>query len=210
MKIMVMSDVESTYIWDHYEPGMFQGIDLILSAGDLNPRYLSFVETFSNVPLLYVHGNHDEKYKFEPPEGCVCIDDSLVICNGVRILGLGGCMRYRHGAHQYTEQQMKRRIRRLSYKLWRAGGFDILLTHAPLRGFHDGDDLCHLGFEAFLPLLEKYQPKYFVHGHMHMNYGVKTPRLSLKNETVVINSYRTYTFDYDDPALRDEAAKICE
>lgn len=210
MKIMVMSDVESTYIWDHYQPGMFNGIDLILSAGDLNPKYLSFIETFANVPLLYVHGNHDEKYQFEPPEGCCCVDDSLMIINGVRILGLGGCMRYRQGAHQYTEEQMRWRIRKLAFKLRRAGGFDILLTHAPMRGFHDGEDICHIGFEAFQPLLEKYQPKYFIHGHIHMNYGMKTPRLSMKNDTVVVNAFRTYTFDYGDPAVYSEAAKICE
>ena len=81
MKIMAMADVESTYIWDHYQKGMFDGIDLILSAGDLNPRYLTFIETLSNVPLLYVHGNHDEKYRYDKPEGCICIDDDLYIHN---------------------------------------------------------------------------------------------------------------------------------
>ena len=207
MKIMVMSDVESTYIWDHYKPGMFNGIDLILSAGDLNPRYLTFVESLSNVPLLYIHGNHDERYKVTAPEGCFCIEDSIYIHEGVRILGLGGSMRYRPGAHQYTEKQMQKRIRKLWIKLKRYGGFDILLTHAPIAGFHDGDDTCHQGFEAFAELLEKYQPKYCVHGHIHMNYGVRTPRLSLKQNTVVVNAYRSYTFDYDDPALRTEAEK---
>lgn len=207
MKIMVMSDVESTYIWDHYQPGMFKGIDLIISAGDLNPKYLSFVETFANVPLLYVHGNHDEKYKNVPPEGCECIDDRIYVCNGIRILGLGGCMRYRMGAHQYTEKEMQKRIKKLRWKLWRSGGFDILVTHAPMQGFHDGEDRCHNGFASFRQLLEQYQPRYFVHGHMHMNYGVKTPRLSLFGETIVVNAYRSYTFDYDDPALRTEAEK---
>ena len=207
LKIMVMSDVESSYIWDHYKPGMFAGIDLILSAGDLNPRYLTFVETFANVPLLYVHGNHDERYQVTAPEGCRCIEDSIYVHDGVRVLGLGGCMRYRPGAHQYTEKEMQRRIRRLQLKLKWYGGFDILLTHAPIAGFHDGEDTCHRGFEAFSELLESYRPKYCVHGHMHMNYGVKTPRLSLKNETVVVNAFRNYTFDYDDPGLRTEAEK---
>lgn len=204
MKIMAMSDVESGYIWDHYKPDMFKGIDLIISCGDLHPHYLSFVETFSNVPLLYVHGNHDAKYADSPPEGCFCIEDDIYVHNGVRILGLGGCMRYRRGEHQYTEREMQRRVRRLRFKLMRCRGFDILVTHAPMQGFHDGDDLCHRGFETFRELLARYQPKYFLHGHMHMNYGAKTPRLSLINETVVINAYRTFTFDYDDPALREK------
>ncbi|MBP0968116.1 MAG: metallophosphoesterase [Oscillospiraceae bacterium] len=210
MKIMVMSDEESKHIWEYYQPGMFKGIDLILSAGDLKAEYLSFVETFSNVPLLYVHGNHDEKYDVSPPEGCECIEDQIAVYNGIRILGLGGSMRYRRGTHQYDEKDMQRRIRRLKLRLKRTGGFDILVTHAPMADFHDAPDLCHNGFRAFRELLEQYRPKYFVHGHVHMNYGIKTPRLSLYQDTVVINAYRTYTFEYDDPAVRKEAEKFTE
>ncbi len=202
MKIMVMSDVESASLWDYYTPEKLRGLDLILSSGDLNPHYLSFIETFSNVPLLYVHGNHDGKYAEYPPEGCFCIEDRIYVHNGVRILGLGGSMRYRPGPHQYTEKEMQRRIRRLWLQLRRYGGFDVLLTHAPAADFHDGEDLCHRGFAAFRPLLERYQPSYFIHGHMHMNYGAKTPRLSMLGETVVINAYRTFTFEYGDTALR--------
>ena len=205
MKILVMSDTESAYLWEHYTPDKLKGIDLIISCGDLNPQYLSFIETFSNVPLLYVHGNHDEKYASIPPEGCFCIEDDIYVHEGIRILGLGGSMRYRPGAHQYTEKEMRRRIRRLRLKLWRYGGFDILVTHAPMQGFHDGEDRCHQGFAAFRSLLEQYQPKYFLHGHMHMNYGGKIPRISMFGETVVINAYRTYTFDYEDDTLREKA-----
>ena len=213
MKIMVMSDLESNYIWDHYQPGMFKGIDLILSAGDLNSRYLTFVESMSNMPLLYIHGNHDGRYSEIPPEGCQCIEDQIYMHDGVRILGLGGSMRYSAGKHQYTEKDMQRRIRRLKLKLMRTGGFDILLAHSPVAGFHDTDDPddpCHHGFEALGELLDKYQPKYFIHGHVHMNYGLRTPRLSLRQNTVVINAFRTYTFDYDDPAVLEEAGKITE
>ena len=119
-------------------------------------------------------------------------------------------MRYRNGHYQYSEKEMARRIRRLWFQLRWFGGFDVLVTHAPLRGFHDGDDLCHTGFEAFRPLLERYQPKYFLHGHMHMNYGAKTPRLSMYGDTVVINGYRTYDFEYDSTDVRTEAEKLRE
>ena len=208
MKILTVSDVESSYIWDHYRKGMLDGIDLIISCGDLHPHFLMFLETMTNVPLLYVHGNHDGKYEDVPPEGCFCIEDQIYVHEGVRILGLGGSMRYNPGPHQYDEKQMERRIRKLWLKLRHYGGFDILVTHAPLAGFHDGEDLCHRGFEAFRPLLEKYQPQYFLHGHMHMDYGSKTPRICQFGSTTVINAYRSYTFDYGDPAVREEA-ELC-
>ncbi len=195
MRIMVMADEESAYIWDHYRAGMFDGIDLILSCGDLDPEYLSFVETFANVPLLYVHGNHDDRYDAQPPLGCFCAEDRIYTHNGVRILGLGGSMRYRDGKYQYTEREMRRRVTRLRARMALSGGFDILMTHAPIAGFHDGDDLCHRGFSVFGDLLETYRPRYFIHGHMHLNYA-DTPRVCRWGDTTVLNAYRTYTFDF--------------
>ena len=134
MKILAVSDEESPALWDYYVPGRLDGVDLIISCGDLNAKYLSFLVTMRNVPLLYVHGNHDTNYSIVPPEGCDCIDDQIVVYNGIRILGLGGCPRYHRGDHQYTEQEMRRRIRRLRFRLKRLGGVDIVVTHAPPRG----------------------------------------------------------------------------
>lgn len=174
MKILVVADEESAYLWDHYRPGRLTGIDLILSAGDLKPEYLSFLVTMANRPLLYVHGNHDAVYQKRPPEGCDCIDDKLVTVNGLRILGLGGARMYNGGPYQYTEKQMERRIRRLRWKLHRSKGVDIVLTHAPPAGYGDAEDIAHRGFEAFLPLMDRYQPSYLIHGHVHKSYSVHT------------------------------------
>ena len=38
MKIMVLSDTESRSLWDFFEKSKLEGIDLILSCGDLNPE----------------------------------------------------------------------------------------------------------------------------------------------------------------------------
>ena len=128
MKILLVADEESKYIWDHYQPGMLSDIDLILSCGDLKAEYLTFLVTMSHAPVYYVHGNHDGGYATRPPEGCECIDDKLVCVNGLRILGLGGSIRYNQGPHQYTEREMARRIARLRFQIFRAGGVDIVLT----------------------------------------------------------------------------------
>ena len=47
MKILAIADEESRYLWDFYEKEKLEGIDLILSAGDLSPDYLSFLVTMS-------------------------------------------------------------------------------------------------------------------------------------------------------------------
>ena len=125
MKILALADQESSYLWDYFEKSKLEGIDLILSCGDLHPHYLSFLATFFQGPVLYVHGNHDDCYEKTPPEGCVCIDGKIYEHEGIRILGLGGSMRYKTGRNQYTEREMNRRIRRLFFSLWRKKGFDI-------------------------------------------------------------------------------------
>ena len=196
MRILTVSDVESRYLYDFYVPGKLQGFDLILACGDLKPAYLEFLVTMAGCPLYYVHGNHDERFPREP-EGCVCIDDKLVVCQGVRILGLGGSYRYRPGTYMYTERQMRRRIRRLWFSLWRHKGFDILVTHAPARGINDLEDLPHRGFSCFLRLLEKYEPRYFTHGHIHREYGASVPQKSSCGRSCVINAWDHCVIEYD-------------
>lgn len=198
MRILVVGDKESQYYWDFYREGRFDGIDLIISCGDLEPSYLEFLVTFSNVPVLYVHGNHDTKYDRRPPEGCICIDDTIYIHNGVRILGLGGSMYYSGGNYQYTERDMASRIRKLRFKLFKHKGVDILVTHAPAYEINDGQDFPHQGFESFRSFLDKYKPKFFLHGHVHMNYGKEHKRYDKYGETHIINAYERCIFDYED------------
>lgn len=195
MKVLAIADSESKWLWDYFEKSHLEGIDLILSCGDLQPQYLSFLATFTQAPVLYVHGNHDDRYAKVPPEGCICIEDQIYVHEGVRILGLGGSMRYKPGINQYSQAEMNRRVRKLRWKLRRHKGFDILLTHSPAYQFNDGSDLPHVGFMAFRNLMDKYKPSFFVHGHVHFSYGRNFPRLSTYNETVVINACEKYVFE---------------
>ena len=99
MRILVIADEESKSLWDYFEKEKLEGIDLIISCGDLSPHYLSFLATFTKAPVIYVHGNHDGRYETTPPDGCICIDDEIYKFKGLRILGLGGCMKYKPGPH---------------------------------------------------------------------------------------------------------------
>lgn len=47
MKILVLADQRSKALYDYYEPQKLEGIDLILSCGDLEPHYLSFCHPLS-------------------------------------------------------------------------------------------------------------------------------------------------------------------
>lgn len=198
MKILAIADAESAYLWDHFEKSKLEGIDLIISCGDLDPRYLSFLATFTCAPVVYVHGNHDEKYEKIPPDGCICIDDRIFVYKGVRILGLGGSMRYNQGKYQYTDWQMKKRVVKLWFQFFRRRGIDILVTHAPAYQINDGRDLPHQGFKIFKVLMEKYRPKFFLHGHVHLSYGRKHKRYDKYLDTHIINAYERCVFEFED------------
>lgn len=94
----------------------------------------------------------------------------MFVYNGVRILGLGGSMRYKPGKHQYTDYEMLRRVKKLHGQIRKAGGIDILLTHAPAQGVGDDSDLCHSGFATFLAAMDTYKPQLMAHGHVHQSY----------------------------------------
>lgn len=198
MKILTISDEECLALWDYYVPGRLSEYDLIISCGDLKPDYLSFLVTMARCPLLYVHGNHDACYASKPPDGCDCIDDRFVVYNGLRILGLGGCLRYHPGPYQYSEREMRRRIRKLKWILWLQGGVDIVVTHAPPEGLGDGDDPPHWGFAALRELLDEYNPQYLIHGHVHMSYGHDIPRELCYNGTRIVNACERYVLDVPD------------
>jgi Icc-related predicted phosphoesterase len=196
MKILVLADTESLYLWDFFEKSKLEGIDVILSCGDLHPHYLSFLATFFTGPVLYVHGNHDDCYEETPPEGCICIDGKVFEYEGVRFVGLGGSMRYKKGTNQYTQKQMNWRIAKLLPRIYWKKGFDILVTHSPAWKIGDGEDLPHTGFKGFRYLLEKFTPRYFIHGHVHMNYQRNVRRISSYQDTTIVNAYERYIIEW--------------
>ncbi len=198
MKILALSDEELMEFWDFYVPGRLKEYDLIFSCGDLKAAYLSFVVTMARSPVLYVHGNHDTGYAVTEPEGCDSIDGKIVEYRGLRILGLGGCLWYRPGAHQYTEAEMKKRIRKLKWEIAKYGGVDVIITHAPPMGVGDGEDRAHQGFECFLELIDTYRPRYLLHGHVHLSYGMDQTRVREYHGTKVINCCEKFALEIPD------------
>jgi uncharacterized protein len=194
VKILLISDIEDSYIWDHFDYEKFKEIQLVISCGDLKAAYLEYIATMIKAPVLYVNGNHDAKYIENPPAGCIPIDDKILVYKDLRILGLGGSIDYNKGPFQYSQKEMQKRVSRLKLTLWRNKGFDILVTHAPAKGIGDGKDHCHQGFEAFIDILNKYSPKYFFHGHQHLDYG-KGERKMIYNTTTIINAFKYHIIE---------------
>lgn len=164
--------------------------DLVIAAGDLPWDYLEYLASTLNRPVVFVPGNHDPAVSrakqhrsgqflqagmpCEPPRpsGCLNADGAVLDVAGLRIAGLGGCVRYRTGPNQYSQREYRRRaghlVRRVNrLQRRRPGSVDVLLTHAPPRGLGDEEDRPHLGIEALHPVLERLRPRWHLHGHIH-------------------------------------------
>lgn len=199
MKIMLLADEADPMLWEFLDKRRLEGVELILACGDLPASYLSYLCCFTAAPIVYVPGNHDVKYQTNPPEGCINADGQLIRVAGLRIVGLGGSMRYNPSRpYQYTEDEMDDRIHKLRWKLWLNKGFDILLTHAPMRGLGDLDDLPHQGFECFRPLLEKYHPVLFAFAHVHQQYNHRFIREHDYQGIRCVNGWKSCIIDLPD------------
>ena len=94
MKILVLADCESKSLYEYFKPEKIEGVELILACGDLKQNYLDFFASISSAPVLFVMGNHDKACRKDDYHGCICIEDDIFVYRGIRILGLGGSMRY--------------------------------------------------------------------------------------------------------------------
>lgn len=195
VKILAISDTEVRELRDEYDPALFKEVDLILSCGDLQPEYLTLIREKINAPLYYVLGNHDLRYQQSPPVGCTDISFATTREGGLKLLGLSGSRWYNGGTNQYHETEMRMFIWKLYFALWRQQGVDIVVSHAPPRHVHDGEDRCHRGFKFFHNLINRFQPAYFLHGHIHAHFNNDQERMSRINNTRVINCCGFYVFE---------------
>ncbi len=185
--------------------------DLILGCGDLPFDYLEYLRAKAEVPLLYVHGNHDpsprkpvtstylpaEYAQRSPPSavGCVDLEDRWEDEVGLRIAGLGGSIRYNDGDNQFTQAEMRRRVRRLTRRVrirnWRdRRSVDVVIAHSPPLDCGDEGDGPHRGFAAFHRLIEQLEPKVMLHGHIHPHGRPRPDRTIGRTRIVNVIPYR--------------------
>ncbi len=204
MKILALSDQVVDHIYSPQVRDLFGDVRLVVGCGDLPDYYLEYVVSMLNVPFLHVPGNHDlppssdrwdrpDRHAPAPRE-CGSLDGRVVHEQGLLLAGLGGSVRYRPGGeYQYTQAEMTGRVLALTPRLWlnrlRYGrAIDILVTHAPPRGIHDGTDPAHVGFAVFNRFIARFHPRYLLHGHSHV-WRRDTVMTTRVGATTVLNVY---------------------
>ncbi|OHD55361.1 MAG: hypothetical protein A2Y33_04070 [Spirochaetes bacterium GWF1_51_8] len=231
MKVLVVSDVVNKFLYSPQIKNIAANAELIISCGDLPEYYLDYLVSMLGKPLFYVCGNHDQydlksqvsyfdtsnakdfyqtnlNYNNGSNFGGVNLDRKMMVVKGASFIGLEGSMRYNRGEHQYTEPEMKRKVFRIVPKMWwnklRRGRFaDVLVTHSPPFGIHDMSDLPHKGFQAFVYFIEKFRPKYLLHGHVHL-YDRNISRTAEYMGTQIINCYDYQIIDIEIDTERED------
>ena len=219
MKLLCVSDHVDPLVYSAAIKRRFGEVELVLSAGHLPMEYLGFISASLNKPVLFVFGNHHLKHLplfrgsgestlvdespglFRNYFGSTYVDRRVVREKGLIVAGLGGCRRYNRGPNQFTELQMMVRIARiiprlLFNRLFHGRYLDILLTHAAPFGIHDQPDPTHVGFRSFLWFMERFRPRYLLHGHIHL-YDLNARRITHYRGTTVINVYDHYLLEWD-------------
>ena len=201
MKLLAVTDKVVDLIYGPSIVEKFGNVDMVLSCGDLPYYYLEFIVSMLCVPLLYVHGNHDPPIEYSAsgaqstgPGGCSNVHGRLVRERGLSIAGLEGSIRYKpQGRYQYTETQMWTQALKLSPGLLRnrlvtGRPLDVMLAHSPPFGIHNGRDRTHIGFRSFLWLMDRFKPRYLLHGHRHVYNPLEVTETQYQ-DTTVINVY---------------------
>jgi hypothetical protein len=193
VRVLAVSDEVDAHLWTPAVRDLAP--DLIVGCGDVAFELLGWMAEATGAPLVFVPGNHDPDISgYRPtraglvvkagfvvaapwPAGTTNADGRLVEAAGLRIAGLGGCLRYRPGPNQYTERQQRRRARRLAARpRWHPrhrSPVDLVLAHSAPRGLGDGEDGPHRGFDALSRLARALRPQLLLHGHVAPDPGTK-------------------------------------
>jgi hypothetical protein len=221
MRVLCVADHIDPVVYSPLIKDRFKEVSLVVSCGDLPLDYYDYITSNLNKPLLFVFGNHnlnrideyDGRYRPGPEEqparyeerrtvGGQYVGGRVVTVKGLIIAGLGGSMCYNKGQNQFSNSGMFMYMLRLIpsllwHKIVHGRYLDVLVTHAPPAGIHDGRDLCHRGFKPFVWFMNAFQPKYLVHGHVHL-YGNNEERRAEYRHTVVVNAFDHCVIDVEE------------
>jgi Icc-related predicted phosphoesterase len=178
MKLLVIADDDSFII----KTTMNVRADVLISCGDMaDPVILQTAQAAQCARVFAVKGNHDGAGPF--PASIFDLHLRTESFGGLTFGGFRGSWRYKPRGHfLYDEEEVESLVAAFP-------AVDVFVAHNSPRHIHDRDDEVHLGFEAFGGYISRVQPRYFIHGHHHINQQTRV------GETTVIGVYGQKEFD---------------
>lgn len=179
LRLLIIADDDS--LLGHVPSGQ---ADLLISCGDLSDQTIQRVAQSCGCRAVFaVRGNHDPASPF--PGGITDLHLRVENFGGVRFGGFRGSWRYKpRGHHLWDQGEVTALLRSFP-------PVDVFVAHNSLRGIHERDKDVHQGFDAFLAYLATARPRYFIHGHQHVN------RVTLCGQTAVLGVYGAHWLQMD-------------
>ena len=139
-----------------------ESAELLIALGDL---WDSTIDKANNAyrcsTTFAVKGNHDSAGAF--PASVTDLHLSVVEHSGLVFGGFAGSWKYKPRGHHLYEQE------EVTSALSAFPAVDVFVAHNSPRGIHERDTEVHQGFDAFLDYIDRAQPRFFLHGHQHVN-----------------------------------------
>lgn len=136
--------------------------ELLISLGDLGD--ITIEKAFAQyrcTQAFGVKGNHDLDSPF--PSFVTDLHCTVANYGGLTFGGFNGSWKYKPRGHHLFEQEEVSRMLRAFPKV------DVFVAHNSPGGIHERDSDVHQGFRGFMEYIERCQPRYFLHGHQHLN-----------------------------------------
>lgn len=157
MQAIVIADDDS--LVGHLE---YKSVDLLLCLGDLwDGSIEKACAKYTPRKSFAVRGNHDTDAPFAPY--VIPLHYTIEEYGGLKFGGFNGSWRYKpRGHHLYEQEEVSRMLRHFP-------PVDVFVAHNSPRGIHERGGDTHQGFDGFLSYIETARPRYFIHGHQHLN-----------------------------------------
>ena len=136
--------------------------ELLISLGDIWDNSIEKVYAkYGCTRAFGIKGNHDSDSPF--PSFVTPLHYTVATYGGLVFGGFNGSWKYKPRGHHLFEQDEVARMLRAFPKV------DVFVAHNSPAGVHERDSDVHQGFQGFAEYIARTQPKYFLHGHQHMN-----------------------------------------
>jgi Icc-related predicted phosphoesterase len=157
MTLLIISDDES--LLGHLP---YARADILISCGDLSDQVIAGAAKRCNCrQILAVKGNHDSSG---------CFEDSIIDLHlrvhsiyGISFGGFCGAWKYKpKGNYLFEEAEVECALASFP-------PVNVFVAHNSPRMVHDREDDVHIGFGAFKTYIDRVRPRWFLHGHQHLN-----------------------------------------
>ena len=136
--------------------------ELLISLGDIwdNTIEKAYAQ-YRCTKALGIKGNHDSDSPFPPFVSP--LHYTIENHKGMVFGGFNGSWKYKpKGHHLYEQEEVSRMLRAFPR-------VDVFVAHNSPAGIHERDSDVHQGFRGFKDYIDRTQPRYFIHGHQHLN-----------------------------------------